>query len=404
MGAALLDVAVSPLFIWSTFTETLAAELAVAEPSLSVVFAVGLALFTTGVLLGGRLADAVAPRVLAVVTAAGVVAGLMLCAVASSVPVLLIGFGVVLGLTTGVGYGTAVRVAGTVDDPGGPAGAGGHGRRGRAVALVVSAYAAGAVILAPIAAWLLAAAGRAGTFLVLAGLLGLALLGSAALLPGAGAAATATDPTATGGGTSDSTARATRGVPSDPGVAAAVPRRAVLALWVLFSLGSLPALVAFAHAGAFAGDPALVVAAVALLNAGNVLGRLAAGPLADIAGYPATLHGTAFLLLAALIALVPQDVPALALSALFALGAQYGALSVLTPVATADTVPAARFGTSYGMVFSGWGVAGLAGPVAAAALVTQAGQQVLIAALAGVAVLAWGATVWVTRDRRVPAS
>lgn len=389
MGAALLDVAVSPLFIWSTFTETLAAELAVAEPSLSVVFAAGLALFTTGVLLGGRLADAVAPRVLAVVTTAGVVTGLVLCAVASSVPVLLLGFGMVLGLATGVGYGTAVRVAGTVGDPGGPGGAGDRTRRGRAVALVVSAYAASAVILAPIAAGLLDAVGRAGTFLVLAGLLGLALLGSAALLPCTGSAKS----------------RAAHRVPRDLEVpVAAIPRRAVLALWVLFSLGSLPALVAFAHAGAFAGDPVLVVAAVALLNAGNVLGRLAAGPLADIAGYPATLHGTAFLLLAALIALVPQDVPALALSALFALGAQYGALSVLTPVATAETVPAARFGTSYGVVFSGWGVAGLTGPVVATALVTQAGQQVLIATLAGVAVLAWGAAVWVTRDRRVPAS
>ncbi|MPY80755.1 MAG: MFS transporter [Actinophytocola sp.] len=303
-GAALLDVAVSPLFIWSTFTEVLAAELAVAEPSLSVVFAVGLALFTTGVLLGGRLADALPPRVLALGTGLGVVVGLVLCAVASSVAVLLLGFGVVLGLATGVGYGTAVRVAGTL----------GSGGRGRAVALVVSAYAAGAVVLAPIAAWLLGVVGRAGTFALLAVVLGLVLLGAAALLPGS--------PSAPRSGTAVSVSSE----PAPQGSARAVP-----ALWTLFSLGSLPALVAFAHAGAFAGDPALVVAAVALLNAGNVIGRLVAGPLADVVGYPATLHGTAFLLLAALLALLPEGLPVLALPALFVLGAQYGALSVLTP-------------------------------------------------------------------------
>lgn len=385
MGAALLDVAVSPLFIWSTFTGVLSRELAVAEPSLSVVFSVALALFTTGVLVGGRLADAIPPRSLALVTAAGIVAGLVLCALASSMPVLLLGFGVVLGSTTGAGYGTAVRVAGTVG-----------ARRGRAVALVVSAYAAGAVVLAPIAAWLLGQVGRAGTFLVLAAGLGLLLLGAAALLPGAAASgegAGSGTGSADAGSADAAAGRATAERPAMP----VTPRRSVAALWTLFALGSLPALVAFAHAGEFAGDPALVVAAVALLNAGNVTGRVMAGPLADVIGYPTMLHGTAFVLLAALLALVPEDAPVLALPALFAVGAQYGALSVLIPVATADAVPAARFGTTYGAVFSGWGVAGLAGPVAAAALVTHAGHATLIGALAGVGVCAWLAVAWVTR-------
>ncbi|MFB9727979.1 MFS transporter [Haloechinothrix salitolerans] len=248
---------------------------------------------------------------------------------------------------------------------------------------MVSAYAAGAVILAPIADWLLGAVGREGTFMVLASGLGLVLLGAAALLPGTSAAVPGH------GASTDSAA------PVPHGFARAVP-----ALWALFSLGSLPALVAFAHAGAFAGDPALVVTAVALLNAGNVIGRLAAGPLDDVIGYPAALHGTALLLLAALLALLPEGLPVLALPALFALGAQYGALSVLTPVATADAVPAARFGTSYGVVFSGWGVAGLAGPITAAVLASHAGQQAVVAALTVVGILAWAAVLWVTPSRR----
>lgn len=57
------------------------------------------------------------------------------------------------------------------------------------------------------------------------------------------------------------------------------PDRAVLALWAAFGLGSGPALAAFAQAGALADIPGAVAVAVVLLNVGNVLGRLAVGPL-----------------------------------------------------------------------------------------------------------------------------
>lgn len=334
------------------------------DAPLSSVFAVGLAAFTLGVLLGGRLADAIAPRLLALVTAGGVVAGLGTAAFAPSLAVLLIGFGVVLGGATGIGYATAVRVAGTVS-----------ARRGRTVALVVSAYAAGAVVLAPIAAGLLATIGRAGMFVTLAAGLGVALLCAAALLPAA----------------SPGCAHSAPAIPAPPPHGAPVP-----ALWLMFSLGSLPALVVFAHANAFIRSTTLVVVAVALLNAGNFFGRLVAGPIADAVGHRTAIHGAAALLGAATLALLPSQ-PWVALPALFALGSQYGALSVLTPVATADTVPAARFGTTYGLVFSGWGVAGLAGPVAAALLAAHAGHQAVVWALVGVAVIAWCAAGWATR-------
>lgn len=361
VGAILLDFAVSPLFVWDVFTASIARDLDVSETALSTVISTGLAAFTAGVLLGGRGADRVAPRVLAWVTAAAVVLGLGLTAVAPSLILVALGFGVLLGFGTGVGYATAVRVAGTM-----------AARPGLAVGLVVSAYAAGAVVLSPIAAWLLATVGRTGTFAVLALGLGTVVSAAAALLP----------------------ARSPRDVVEATEDSPGAPRRSVLALWAMFALGSLPALVAFAHAGEFAGNARATVAAVSLLNAGNLVGRLVAGPTTDRFGHAPALHVTAASLTAACLVLSLSDHVGVNLATLFVLGTQYGALSALTPIVTANAVPARRFGSTYGVVFSGWGVAGLTGPVGAASLAVYTGYAATAGVLAGVALLAWVATSW----------
>lgn len=358
IGAMLLDLAVSPLFAWDVFTESLRRELGAGPTALTTVFSVGLAAFMTGVLVGGRLADAIPPRRLALVAAAGTVAGLLGSALAPSVVVLVVAFGVVLGGTTGLGYATAVRVAGTM-----------RSGRGLALGLVVSAYAVGTAVLAPIAAVLLDAVGRRATFVLLAAALAAVLLAAAALLPAATAAA----------------APAARSEPDDR----PVPSGAVVALWLAFGLGSAPALAAFAHAGQLAGSAAAAAVAVTLLNVGNFVGRLAAGPASDRWGRRATLHADSALLLVACVPLAIGASGPPALVALFLLGTQYGALSTLAPAALSDVVPSHRFGATYGRVFTGWGIAGLVAPVAASAYAVVAGFGAVYAAFIALAVLAW---------------
>ena len=136
-GAVLLDLAVSPLFAWDVFTDSLRRDLGTDDTLLAGVFSVGLLTFMVGVLVGGRVADSVSPRRLALVTAGGVVFGLLGSVAATSVATMTVAFGVLVGGSTGLGYATAVRVAGTV-----------RSRRGLALGLVVSAYAAGTAVLA----------------------------------------------------------------------------------------------------------------------------------------------------------------------------------------------------------------------------------------------------------------
>lgn len=170
----------------------------------------------------------------------------------------------------------------------------------------------------------------------------------------------------------------------------------------MFGLGSLPALVAFGHAGGLARSPEIVVIAVVLLNAGNLSGRLVAGPVADRIGHVPALRGTAVALLLALLLMVVSAHPAATLTGLLVLGAQYGAVSVLVPMVVADAVPAERFGTAYGLVFSGWGIAGLLGPVAAGWIATSVGYPTVATGLVGIGLL-FGVATWVTTSGRVRA-
>lgn len=356
-GAVLLDLAVSPLFAWDVFTDALGRDLGVGHALLAGVFSVGLAAFMLGVLAGGRAADRAAPRRLALIALAGTVLGLLGSAVAGSAAVLFLTFGVLVGGATGLGYATAVRVAGTVTSG-----------RGLALGLVVSAYAAGTAVLAPLAAALLAAVGRTATFVVLAAVLGAVLAVAAALVPGARPAPPRRH---------DRSARRSR--PSGP----------VVALWLAFGLGSAPALAAFAQAGDLAGDAGAVTLAVVLLNVGNFAGRLVAGPLSDRIGRRAALHADAALLVLACLPLASGASGPVALAALLLLGTQYGALSTLAPAATSDVVPAERFGTTYGLVFTGWGIAGLVAPVAAASLAAVIGFAAVYVVLLGIAGLSW---------------
>ena len=366
-GAVLLDLAVSPLFAWDVFTDTLRRDLGAGEALLAGVFSVGLLAFMVGVLLGGRVADRTAPRRLALITLAGTVVGLLGTAAASA-GALFLTFGVLVGASTGLGYATAVRVAGTVAT-----------RRGLALGIVVSAYAVGTAVLAPAASALLRAVGRGWTFVVLAGTLG-AVLGVASwLVPGVRPV----------------TRRRTasehpRARPSAP----------VVTLWAAFGLGSAPALAAFAQAGALVGTAGAVALAVALLNVGNFAGRLVAGPLSDHVGRRTALHVDSALLVLACIPLAVGATGPLALVALLVLGLQYGALSALTPAATADVVPGERFGTTYGLVFTGWGIAGLLAPVGAAAFAVKVGFDGAYLAFLAVAALAWACVALHARTLR----
>lgn len=360
LGAVLLDLAVSPLFTWGVYRDRLADDLGSSGRGLDVAYAVSLAAFTVGVLVGGRIADAVAPRKLAWFVAAGLLTGLALVAAAQSVAAVVVGHGVLFGAAAGLGYATAVRVAAVAT-----------GCPGVSLTLVVSAYAAGAVALAPLLdlawQWL----GRGLTMGTLAAVLVVLVMFGALALPSEAP--------------SMGRSRNQRG--RTPALRAYFPR--LLVAWAMFAFGSAPALVAFGHAGGLAGGATWAVAAVVLLNAGNLGGRLVAGPLAERFGHVLMLHLVAAALVGVALVLALDVHAPTTLGALLVLGLQYGAVSVLVPMAVAGAVPAERFGAAYGLVFTGWGIVGLSGPVFAGLWVDLADYRAVAAGMVLSGLLFW---------------
>ena len=338
-GGALINVCLGSLFAWSLFVGPLATTFDRSAAAVSSVFSVAVVVFATIVLAGGRIVDRWPPRWIVLGAAVVGTVGLLVAARAASLPGVVVGYGVLFGIANGLGYATAVAVAGK-----------GFGeRRGFALGVVVGAYAAGPLVASPVITAVLTRSDWRTTFIVLAVAIGVALTAGGLLL---------------GRGVGD---RGDGPVPP-PGVheRPLLLRPRAFTLWLAFLLGTVPALLVVAHAASIADagglSAAAVSAAVAVLGAGNLTGRAGGGWLSDRIGrLPGLRAATAGLAVACVaLSLVAATVPVLVLMVLVGVG--YGAQSSLVPALTADLFGTDHFGANYGRVFTGWGVAGLVGP------------------------------------------
>lgn len=352
--------------------EPIGGDLGVGAAGTGTVFAVALAAFAVAVLSAGSVADRRGARLLLVLAAVAGAGGLLLAASVPALPAVLVGVGVCFGAANGIGYSAALHVAGTTWPQ----------RRGLAIGIVLSAYALGAVVAAPI---LSAAVGPFGWQATLAGLavvVGVLVAVGAALVPGRAA-----------------TARPGRNAP--PSVAIAD----VALLWVVFGACSAPTLFTFAHAAdaARARGASLTAAAVAVavLSAGNLAGRLAGGWTADRLGSVNGLLAVAAIKTAGYVLLAAVAGAGIVVPVFFVLGAAYGAVSALSPAATADLVGSERLAGTYGKVFSAWGVAGLTAPAAGGWLVeSTASYETAFLAGAVAAALAVAGALMLRRAER----
>ena len=364
LAGVVADLAVGTLFAWSLVAQPAGDAVGMPAGGAAAVFASAIVVLAAVLLVLGRVQRRVGPRRLLLGAAGLGGAGLLLAATAQHPLVLWLGVGLLFGLANGLAYGVSLGLAARVP----PA------RRGTATGLVVSAYAAGPVLLGGVPPSALDADGWRVSLAVLAVLVTGLLAGAAWLAPAG--------PPGSG----------RRGRP-DP-----VPRRDVALLWVVFAGGTAPALFLFAHAVPVARDLQLSVRgaglAVSALAAGNLIGRLIAGAGSDRIGrLPAVTVALGTGAVAIVVLALPTPAPVV-LAAYLGTGTAYGAVSALVPAATADRVGAAAFATAYGLVFTGWGCAGLVAPLAGGFLVGLTERQPALLMLAGTPLI--GAAIAVT--------
>ena len=353
LAGVVANLAAGTLFGWSLVAQPAADAVGMSSRGAASVFASAIVVLAAVLLVLGRVQRRVGPRRLLLGAAVLGGAGLLLAATAQHALVLWTGVGLLFGVANGLAYGVSVGLAARVPPP----------RRGTATGLVVSAYAAGPVLLGVAAPPAVGADGWRVSLAVLAVIVAGLLAGAAWLVPAG-------------------SPEADRRGHHDP-----VPRRDVALLWVVFAGGTAPGLLLFAYAVSVAGDLQLSLRAAGLavsaLAAGNLIGRLVAGSSSDRIGrLPAVAVALSTGAVAIVALALPTSVPVV-LAGYLGTGLAYGAVSTLVPAATADRVGAAAFPTAYGVVFTGWGCAGLLAPLAGGPLLGLTERQPALLILAG---------------------
>jgi MFS transporter, OFA family, oxalate/formate antiporter len=363
LAGVVANLAAGTLFGWSLVAQPAAEAVGMSGRGAALVFASAIVVLAVVLLVLGPLQRRAGPRRLLQVAAGLGGVGLLLAATAQSPLILWIGVALLFGVANGLAYGISVGLAARVPPS----------RRGTATGLVVSAYAAGPVLLGVVAPPVLDLVGWRLAVSALAVLVAGLLAGAAQLVPA---------------GTPAGDRRNGR----EP-----VPRRVVVLLWVVFAGGTAPGLMLFAHAVPVAQDLELNLRAAGLavsaLAAGNLIGRLVAGAWSDRIGRLPAMAVALTAGAAAIVALAFPTSSPVVLAGYLGTGLAYGAVSALVPAATADRVGAAAFPTAYGLVFTGWGCAGLLAPLVGGQLLGLTERQPALLILAVTPLIAAAAAV-----------
>jgi OFA family oxalate/formate antiporter-like MFS transporter len=363
--------AVGSLFAWGVVADAATHELGLPPGRGAAVFAAAVAVMAISVVVTGRAQTRVRPGPLLALAAVAGGGGLLVAASLHHPVGLWLGVSGLFGTANGVAYSVATTLASWVS----------WRRRGVATGVVVAAYAGSPVLLGLVGPSLVADHGWRACLLALAAAATGLLLLAALLVRTAAPPADATP---------------------DDGPAGRPKRGTVAWLWLLFAGGAAPTLMLFAHAAALAGVRGLDAQATGLvvsaLAAGNLSGRVGAGWVSDAVG---RLPGLAVALAAQAVVLVAVawGGEAALLAGCGVLGLCYGAISALMPAVTADLVGRAAFSRAYATVFSGWGVAGLAGPWLGAQVLWNAAAAPGVLLLAGLPLLPAAVSVWVLSQR-----
>lgn len=347
LAAVAANAAAGTLFAWSVMLPALSGQVGRRAVELGPVFSTALAVFAIAVLISGESVDHYGPR--RATLAGGLLCGggLLIASCSANVASLHLGIGLLFGFGSGLTYLSTVSYASSRS--------GSH--RSWLVGLVVASYAAGPMVVAPLAGPSADLLGSRATLAVAAMGIGVVIVVASRGLPGP--------------------PDLSRGV-AVVSLEAAEDGAAAAALWCVALGAFVPGLFGFAYAADIATEQGVsrqgAGVTVALMAAANLTGRILGAPLSERVGLRRAMAfslASAALALA-LLARLPATSSVVAMTGLALLGGQYGLMSVLLPLATREMHGESGFAAAYGRVFSAWGCAGLLGPAVGAALYREA--------------------------------
>jgi OFA family oxalate/formate antiporter-like MFS transporter len=328
------------------------------------IFSTGILVFALVMILAGRWQDRVGPRVVATTGGVVLAAGYCFAALAGpGFPAVLVGVGVIGG--AGIGLGYVCPIAACVKwfpD-----------LKGLITGLAVAGFGGGAFLFIKLAGnWggLLADQGVAGTFLTYAAIFALFVTVGASLLknPPPGWLPAGWSPP---GPANTASAPSTSVAAPDFDQAETVRTSAFWMLWLAFMLASSCGLMVIGSLKDFGIREGRLSdfeaeGALGLLAVFNALGRITWGWVSQRLGARRTLVLISLLQAAMVLALVEMgsQVWTLEVAACW-VGFHFGGNLALFPLLTAEYFGTRHLGANYGLMFTGYGLGGVAGPMLA---------------------------------------
>ena len=347
-----INLVLGVLYAWGVMAKALVVQWHWSKADAALPFTVATAAFAITMIFAGRLQDKVGPRLIAALGGIVLGCGLAASSLAKSPALMLVTFGIVGGIGIGIGYSATTPPAIKWF----PA-----TKKGLITGVVVSGVGLAAVYISPLAQWLLKRAGIQNSFIYLGvgAMVSVALLAQWLRNPPAGyqpqAAASAASPT-----------KAPLAARANVDWSEMLRTSQFYRLWLMFILAASAGLMIIAHVAIIAKEQAhweWGFVPVVLLAIFNSAGRVASGVLSDRIGRTQTMV-LAFLLQSCnMFAFSHYTSSGLLMFGSAFTGLCYGTIFTLMPAATADFYGVRNLGVNYGFVFTGFGVAGVFGPL-----------------------------------------
>jgi len=346
MAALCINLILGMLYSWSVIKKELVGEWGWSNTEASIPYIVSVASFAITMIFAGRAQDKFGPRPVAILGGILLGGGLIASSLAHSLPLMILTFGVIGGMGIGFGYSAVTPCAIKWFD---------SKKKGLISGIVVSGVGLSPVYLAPITNSLLKTNSIEQTFLYLGlfSLIGILFFAMFMKNPPAGFIPQTNSKTPTA-------------KVNDFTWQEMVRTKPFWLLFVAFLMGGTAGLMLIGHIASIAKVQAsweggfMLVVVLAVFNA---IGRVSGGVLSDKIGRTTSM--LIFFLVQAINMFLfsfYESVPVLIIGTALA-GWAYGALFALFPAATGDFFGMKNFGVNYGLIFCGWGVGGIIGPL-----------------------------------------
>ncbi len=350
-----INLILGVLYAWSVMGKALVLQWQWTAAQASLPFTISAASFSLMMVFAGRWQDKVGPRYVAMLGGIMLGLGLITSRFATTPGMMLVTFGLIGGIGIGLGYSATTPPSIKWFPP---------ARKGLITGIVVGGVGLAAVYIAPLTQYLLNVTTIPNTFLILGvgTFVLVSLLSQLLANPPAGY-------TPVANGTPEMAAVKTSAVHPDLDWHEMLRTGRFYQLWLMFVMAASAGLMIISQVALIAKDQAHIdkwgFAPVATLAIFNTFGRVVSGFLSDRVGRTNTMI-LAFVLQAAnMFAFSHYTTPGWLIFGSAFTGLSYGTIFTLFPAATADFYGVRNLGVNYGLVFTGFGVAGMIGPMLA---------------------------------------